>query len=173
MLMLMLRSSRLAVNMGVPKGSDLVPFLFPVSIIDLPNLLKDGYGIVLFDDDTSLLFKINRQQPAYDEVNSAISEIVEWFSINNLLLNERKTKFVKFTLISAKLIDANVMDKIEVLDFVDTALFLGFTLDAKLHLNSHISTRLAKRLSSAVYAVTRNRRLTDESTARLVYFIVS
>ncbi|GBP65245.1 Probable RNA-directed DNA polymerase from transposon BS [Eumeta japonica] len=163
------RSSRSAVNMGVPQGSVLGPFLFLVYINDLPHFVKNGHGIVLFADDTSLLFKINKHKSAFDEVNSTISEIVEWFSINNLLLNERKTKLVKFFLSDSKLIDTNVMVKNEVLDIVDTTLFLGLTLDSKLRWNSHI-TRLAKRLSSAAHAVKRIRRLTNESTARLVYF---
>ncbi|GBP27040.1 Leucine-rich repeat-containing protein 74A [Eumeta japonica] len=117
-----------------------------------------------FANDTCLLFKINRQQPAFDEVNSTISEIVEWFSINYLLLNEKKTKLVQFSL--TKLVDSDVIVKNDILYIVDTSLFLGFTLDAKLRWNSHI-IRLAKRISSAAYAAKRIRRLTNKSTARL------
>ncbi|GBP01012.1 hypothetical protein EVAR_2292_1 [Eumeta japonica] len=61
------------------------------------------------------------------------------------------------------------MVKNEILDIVDTTLFLGRTLDAKLRWKHHI-TRLAIRLSSAAYAVKRIRRLTDENTAGLIYF---
>ncbi|GBP57210.1 hypothetical protein EVAR_82922_1 [Eumeta japonica] len=61
------------------------------------------------------------------------------------------------------------MGRNEMLDIVDTTLFFGLTLDAKLRWNSHI-TRLAKRLTSAACAVERIRQLTDESTSRLVYF---
>ncbi|GBP79849.1 hypothetical protein EVAR_89288_1 [Eumeta japonica] len=60
-----------------------------------------------------LLQLIDRHQPAFDEANSTISEIVEWLSMNNLLLNERKTKLVKFSLFDSKLIDTNVMVKNE------------------------------------------------------------
>ncbi|GBP80534.1 Probable RNA-directed DNA polymerase from transposon X-element [Eumeta japonica] len=131
--------------MGVPQGSVLGPFLFLVYINDLPHLVKNGHRIVLFTDDTSLLFKIDRNQPGFDEVNSTISEIIEWFSIYNLLLNERKTKLVKFSLSDSKLIDTNVMVKNEELQVVDTTLFLGLTLNSKLCWNSHF-TRLAKDL---------------------------
>ncbi|GBP00812.1 hypothetical protein EVAR_77013_1 [Eumeta japonica] len=132
------------------------------------RLREDGNGIVLFADDTSLLFKIDRLQPAFDEVNSTIFEVVEWFSINNLLLNERKTKHFRFFLTSAQPVNGKAMVKNEILDIVDTTLFLGLTLDAKLRWNSQI-TRSVKRLSSAAYAVKIIRRLTPVK-ARLVYF---
>ncbi|GBO98916.1 hypothetical protein EVAR_323_1 [Eumeta japonica] len=45
-----------------------------VYINDLPSLVKDAHEIVLFADDTSLLFKVKRQQPTYDDVNNAISK---------------------------------------------------------------------------------------------------
>ncbi|GBP64668.1 Zinc finger BED domain-containing protein 4 [Eumeta japonica] len=46
-----------------------------VYINDLPSLVKDAHEIVLFADDTSLLFKVKRQQPTYDDVNNAISKL--------------------------------------------------------------------------------------------------
>ncbi|GBP79956.1 Probable elongator complex protein 3 [Eumeta japonica] len=57
-----------------------------------------------------------------DEVKSTISDIVEWFGINNLH-NERKTKLVTFSL--TKPIDAKAMVKNETLDITDMTLFLG------------------------------------------------
>ncbi|GBP38590.1 hypothetical protein EVAR_96192_1 [Eumeta japonica] len=45
-----------------------------VYVNDLPGLVKDVHEILLFADDTSLSFKVRRQQPAYDDVNNAISE---------------------------------------------------------------------------------------------------
>ncbi|GBP05886.1 hypothetical protein EVAR_5166_1 [Eumeta japonica] len=59
-----------------------------------------------------IFLKIIKQQAAFDEVNSTTSEVVEWFSINNLL-NERKTKLVQFSLTSAKPVNGNVMVKSE------------------------------------------------------------
>ena len=78
------------VTMGVPQGPILGPFLFLIYINDLPYLIKDNHDIVLFADDTSLLFKLKRQQLVTDDVNSAISKVVHWFNVNNLLLNEKK-----------------------------------------------------------------------------------
>ncbi|GBP06147.1 hypothetical protein EVAR_3526_1 [Eumeta japonica] len=60
------------------------------------------------------------------------------------------------------------MVKNEILDIVDTTLFLGFTLDAILRWNSHI-TKLAKRLSSAAYALQTGSKVLAVSLATEIY----
>ncbi|GBP62988.1 Probable RNA-directed DNA polymerase from transposon BS [Eumeta japonica] len=64
-------------------------------------------------------------------------------------------------------VDVNVRNK--ELEFVNSRVFLGITLDDRLQWGPHIS-KLAKRLSSAAYAVKKMRNLSDVETARLVYF---
>ncbi|GBP65266.1 Probable RNA-directed DNA polymerase from transposon BS [Eumeta japonica] len=64
-------------------------------------------------------------------------------------------------------VDVNVRNK--ELEFVNSTVFLGITLDNRLQWGPHIS-KLAKRLSSAAYAVKKMRNLSDVETARLVYF---
>lgn len=163
------RSLGSKISMGVPQGSILGPFLFLVYINDLPHLVKEKHGLVLFADDTSLMFKVSRKQSANDDVNNAISEVVNWFTINNLLLNEKKTKCVRFELPNVKSVPTNVLIKGEKLDLVESTKFLGITLDTKLQWGPHI-TKLSHKLSSAAYAVKKIRALTDVDTARLVYF---
>ncbi|GBP48457.1 Probable RNA-directed DNA polymerase from transposon BS [Eumeta japonica] len=140
-----------------------------VYINDLPSLVKDAHEIVLFADDTSLLFKVKRQQPTYDDVNNAISKVEKWFTANNLLLNEMKTKCMRFSLPNVRHGSGTVSVRNKELEFVNSTVFLGITLDDRLQWGPHIS-KLAKRLSSAAYAVKKMRNLSDVETARLVYF---
>lgn len=162
-------SSGSNVKMGVPQGSILGPFLFLTYINDLPFMVENLSNIVLFADDTSLLFKVDRKVKETDEVNSTLSKILSWFTTNNLLLNAKKTKCMRFTLPNVKLNQENVILDGNKLEYVSSTVFLGITIDCKLQWGPHITT-LAGRLSSAAYAVKKIRQLTDIATARLVYF---
>lgn len=157
------------VNIGVPQGSILGPFLFLVYINDLPYMVQNTAGIVLFADDTSLVFKINRKDNSIDEVNHVLQNVLHWFTINNLVLNSKKTKCIHFCLPNVQRKHYNVvLDKAQ-LEMVEQTTFLGVSIDSKIQWGSHIES-LASRLSSAAFAVWRIRRLTDVTTARLVYY---
>ncbi|XP_073947822.1 uncharacterized protein [Choristoneura fumiferana] len=163
------QSAGSAVKLGVPQGSILGPFLFLVYINDLPHLLEQKCNIVLFADDTSLIFKVNRQQENPTHINETLAEALNWFTANNLLLNAAKTKCIKFSLPNVRQFETIISLNGENLKLVHETVFLGLTLDRNLQWSPHISG-LAGRLSSAAYAVRRIRQFTNVETARLVYF---
>ena len=123
----------------------------------------------MFADDTSLTFKISRQLHNYDEVNNALSKVVHWFNVNNLLLNGKKTKVIKFSTPNVKQVQTNVEINGTRLEPVASTVFLGITIDSKLQWGPQIE-KMSGKLSSAAYAVKTIRRLTDVDTARIVYF---
>ncbi|KAG7299149.1 hypothetical protein JYU34_017682 [Plutella xylostella] len=155
--------------MGVPQGSILGPFLFLVYVNDLPFLVDKLCEIVLFADDTSLIFKLKRQEVNFDNANSTLSIVANWFTVNNLALNSKKTKCIKFTLPNVRQVETYLTLNNDKLELVNETVFLGITIDSKLQWGPHIE-RIAGRLSSAAYAVRTIRQLTDVDTARLVYF---
>ena len=125
--------------------------------------------MVLFADDTSLIFNIDRRRRTLDDVNNSIIQVQNWFNANNLALNEKKTKCIRFSLPNVKSSECDIILNSEKLEFINQTVFLGITLDKKLQWGPHI-TSLAGRLSSAAYAIRKMRQLADVETARLVYF---
>ena len=119
----------------------------------------------------------NVRQPHYrcanrvvkDDVNNALLQVHNWFTANNLVLNEKKTKCIRFALPNVKSRDCDIVLNKEKLEFVDKTVFLGITLDSRLQWGSHL-TSLAGRLSSAANAIRKIRQFTHVDTARLVYF---
>lgn len=158
------------VKLGVPQGSILGPFLFLVYINDLPNIVKELADIVLFADDTSLVFKVNRKTCDLGNLNKALTKLSQWFSVNNLALNSKKTKCVYFASSNFRgERNVEIFLNNEKLEIVDEALFLGLTIDSSLQWGPHINI-LSSRLSSAVFAIRKIRQLTDVQTAKIVYF---
>ncbi|GBP81552.1 hypothetical protein EVAR_60264_1 [Eumeta japonica] len=71
-------------------------------------------------------WEVIRLQSAFEEINSALLEIVLWFAVDNILLDDKKTKLVDLSLFNTKLINANE----EILNAVGPTPFLGLIIDA-------------------------------------------
>jgi nicotinamide mononucleotide adenylyltransferase len=159
------------VKMGVPQGSILGPFLFLIYINDLPYMVKEMCEIVLFADDTSLMFKVNRGDARASEalINSTLDKVYDWFSANSLVLNAKKTKCIKFSPPNTRNCQLEIKLDGNKLEIIKEAVFLGLSIDSNLQWDPHI-INLSGKLSSAAYAVKKIRQLTDVTTARLVYY---
>lgn len=156
------------VNVGVPQGSILGPFLFLVYINDLPLFINRHAKVILFADDTSLLFNISRKLTNTNFINIALNNVFEWFSSNYLALNANKTNCLMFSLGKERIVDPIMINGNNV-TLTKTTKFLGLLLDTKLQWGSHIESILGK-LSSAAYAIRKIREYSDVQTARIVYF---
>ena len=96
-------SSMKLLTTGVPQGSILGPLLFIIYMNDI-HTVSDNLNFILYADDTTFTsplcsftyggyHDINRVSTL---INSEITKISEWLSVNKLSLNANKTKFMIF-----------------------------------------------------------------------------
>ena len=82
-------SDDLGIEYGVPQGSILGPMLFTLFINDLPHV-TDKCKVILYADDTALLYSHTDSQQVETVLNQEIKNVTEWLNQNKLTLNTKK-----------------------------------------------------------------------------------
>ena len=100
------RSGFLTVTCGVPQGSILGPLLFLIYINDIIHV-SDKCDAILFADDTNLFFQHKDLNCLTDIVNDELSKIFNWFNLNKLSVNLKKTNFILFKMKNKKYVMIN------------------------------------------------------------------
>lgn len=136
-------SAQASVSCGVPQGSVLGPFLFLISINDLPDCINTE--TYLYADDSTFLMHAIDFKELNDKVEHAMANACDWFSSNHFLLNKDKTVNVIFKL-------RNMPDNEVVCS--EQVKFLGMVLDDRLSWSPHIDS-LLPRLSKTVFLLSR------------------
>ena len=80
----------------MPEVSVLGPLLFLIYMNDLPSCLKHS-EVILFADDTTLYASSKNIVQLYDNINSDLADLIEWFRVNKLSLNTSKTHYMLFS----------------------------------------------------------------------------
>ena len=84
-----IRSSEKTVTCGVPQGSILGPLLFLIYINDLNNSTTK-LSTILFADDTNLFCSGKDIYELESIVNTELTRVQEWLTLNQLTLNIKK-----------------------------------------------------------------------------------
>ena len=81
------------INCGVPQGSTLGPLLFILYINDIVNTTS-LLELILFADDTTLLFSHPDITSQNEIINKELQEICNWFQANKLSVSAGKTNYM-------------------------------------------------------------------------------
>ena len=133
------------IEFGVPQGSILGPLLFVLYINDLPDVVQHA-KIVLYADDTALLFAARCVTDIQFFLNQDLTKVANWLEDNHLTLNVSKTKCMLLGT-RAKVDHAMAMDISlfgKVLEQVVIFKYLGIWPDQYVSWEKHIDAMAAK-----------------------------
>ena len=159
-------SDKSAVTCGVPQGSILGPLLFLIYVNDITNVITNNYSMILFADDTNLIFEIENQDTHF--INQVLTDISKWFSSNKLSLNIDKTKFILFgknsqeqNAIHLKINGVNI-------DRVSLIRFLGVIIQENLKWTEHINN-IANKIAKVNSVLYRMKYILPEKVKLQIY----
>lgn len=137
-------------------------------VINDQNIDQDQQ-ILLHADEISLLFKLQRKKQINDYNNMVItlSNVVNWFNVNNFKLNMTNTRCIRF--VSQHQFSSSVRINDTTFNAVSTVIFLDITLDCRLMWALHL-TNLSNKLNAVVCMILRALQKNDIETAKTIYF---
>lgn len=166
------RSNQRLIKQGVPQGSILGPLLFLCYVKGLPRVISNKIlnHMYLYADDTNLVLTGDNIEQIEASANQNLSQIQNFLSSHNLLINTSKTNFMQF---STKTFRNKEHLKMYIeqtqLEEVKQTKFLGLIIDNKLSWDFHVDS-VARKMSSGLFALYKLRNFCSLETLKLVYF---
>jgi retron-type reverse transcriptase len=143
------QSSTRQLKKGTPQGGVLSPLIWNLAMdILLAKLENHRVLSTGFADDLSLIQDGDDQQTILSMLQPAINEATQWGVQNGLTFSPQKTQIVIFT--RKRKVDKSKQLKVDgiAVEYIDSAKYLGITLDKELNFKAHIKEKLkqAKKL---------------------------
>jgi hypothetical protein len=160
------------------------PVLFLLYINELCSL-EVGGKIMVFADDTTLLFTAETWEEAHCKAELGLRRVKEWLDSNLLTLNVKKTLYLTFSL---RKIGQPSMDKslklhgrhctghndcqCSIIQKKSEIKYLGLKIDDGLEWKGHVED-LSKKIRKLVYIFKNLRSILDLRTQRTVYYALA
>lgn len=156
-------------DVSVPQGSVLGPTLFLIFVNDIRHLPLRG-SLYLYADDTALFYSGIDDAINCHNMNHDLALLSWYFRTNLLTLNKDKTKYMHFHSSVVRLSDRiPVVIEDEVIEKVNSFVYLGLKLDTHLNFGPHIEM-ICGRVSPALAALYKLRNVLPTEALRLIYF---
>jgi hypothetical protein len=133
-----------SLKFGVPQGSILGPVLFTLYTQEVEKIIEShGLRFHMFADDIQIYHRYSGSKSQLSTIKACLHDVKYWAKINNLKLNDKKTKFINVALKSFKhdLRDIQLFN--ETIPMELQAKSLGFIFDNRLSFQDQI-TRVRK-----------------------------
>ena len=157
-----------AINIGVPQGSILGPFLFLVYMNDF-NYSSNTFQMINYADDTTLLSTINTFSPNPSQtIEFELSKISSWLNANKMKINVSKTKALFYSPTQKFVRPPQLILNNEKIEIVDHFSYLGIIIDKNLSWKYHIST-ISRKISKVIGVLCRLKHFLPCSVLKTIY----
>ena len=165
-------SARLFIRCGVPQGSILGPLLFILYINDITNVSTDVY-LIMFADDTNIFLHDKDIQHLENKANSELNKFSDWFKLNKLSINVKKTHYILFrSKLNKTATELKIAVNGTVIESCRSTKFLGVIINQHLTWSDHVSV-LKLKVSKNLGVIKKIRHnLTSESLKSLYYALI-
>ena len=144
--------------------SILGPLLFNIFINDLFFSIEKT-EVCNFADDNTLFSSDENLDLVFSNLNSDLSNVMEWFKINSLKANPAKFQFMVLGANKNDSFNLNVAGK--VIPSTSEVKLLGITIDNELKFKKHID-ELCRKASYKLHALQRIRKYLSVDKARIL-----
>jgi len=134
----------------------------------LPNLVSIGTKILLYADDTS----IRVTSPNVENFETKIDKIfgdINWFKVNQLILNYNKTHYLQFNTKNSRDYDLKLNYQGNYVKSYSNTKFLGLIIDDSLLRKAHTDQMMSK-LNTACFVIRTIQAIMSPETLKIVYF---